>query len=81
MKIAIKIGKFLEKYIQSYGTSVAEFTLFGKFHKIWPRRKIVNFIDAIIAQISEETYFRNRNTMAWRDKDNKNFYWYDKIEK
>ena len=72
-KIGIRIGKWLNSFIKSYGTL--------QVGSIWVRREFVCFLCSIIAQIDEEEYFRNRNTIAWRDKNNKNFYWYNKAGK
>jgi hypothetical protein len=61
MKTAIKIGKKLNKFLKSYGST---------FYFI--RKPIVKFLGCIIAQIDEEEYQRSRNTLVWRNFKNEN---------
>lgn len=62
MKIGIKIGRFLNRYIKSYGVD----WYYNPPIVIWPRRTIVTFICSIIAQIDEETYQKGRGTRIWQ---------------
>lgn len=70
-KIGIKIGRWLNNYIKSYGVFTWETPLWF-FHKtgilwrFWPRRIIVQFFISILAQIDDEEYQAARGTVIYR---------------
>ncbi len=72
----MKLGKFLNKYIKSYGCDWFEIkygrglwnTLKGDgcyCYRFWPRRWLVRYLVRIIGQIEEKEYLKARNTL-WK---------------
>lgn len=54
--ISYKLGNSINNYIKSYGT-------------FWIRRRLVNFICCVLAQIDEKEYCKCRNTPIYRKID------------
>lgn len=72
MKLGLKVGVWLNNYIQSYGYSwvYRHKTLWIRHPMliVWPRRNFVRFICEILSCIDEKEYKACRSTVVYKEQ-------------